>query len=272
MNKSVHDFFDIIHPIGKGSFGCVYLAFDKTHGKNIAIKIANRNNNYPLASEYNTYRILKKLQTVSIPKLHYYITTRDFDIIAMDYGGSSLSALFDANDHKFKSEFIFFFAENAISILQKIHSNGIVHRDIKPGNFLIDNGHTKIILIDFGLSKKIVCDKAIIGPGKLSTIVGTARYASINMHDGWELSKRDDLESLGYVLIYFARGKLPWQNENGKNNFGDAGYIKKNTSIENLCKHLPSAFATYISYCRKLDFHDTPDYNFLISVFRSNVL
>ena len=165
-----------------------------------------------------------------------------------------------------------------IKRIKHVHEKYHIHRDLKPDNFMtgyykIDN---KIYLIDFGLSKKYysVSKKRHIKFKCGYNLVGTARYCSRNAHNGYELSRRDDIESLGYCLIYFLKGRLPWQGLKVKrieDQFKKISEKKIQTSFEELTENLPNEYLQYFKYCDKLDFEDEPDYDYLISLFQ-NVL
>ncbi len=139
---------------------------------------------------------------------------------------------------------VFHLAIQIISRLEQIHRKGFVHRDLKANNFMVSarDGRKIIYIIDFGLSKKYMdlkTGKHIPLKGGKS-LVGTARYASMASHDGFEQCRRDDLESLGYLLIYFLLGKLPWQgiqNSNKNEKYQEIGRLKRKTSIQELCKN-----------------------------------
>jgi casein kinase 1 len=149
-----------------------------------------------------------------------------------------------------------------------------LHRDIKPDNFLIGAGKraSKIYVIDFGLAKRYIQrDGKHIPYKENKNLTGTARYASINTHIGIEQGRRDDLESLGYVLMYFLRGNLPWQNlkaNNKKEKYERIMEKKLGTSIESLCKGFPTEFTKYLAYCRNLRFDEKPDYSHCKSLFK----
>ena len=149
-----------------------------------------------------------------------------------------------------------------------------MHRDIKPGNFLIGNKtETDIIyIVDFGLSKRFVDIKTElhIAYKDNESLTGTANYSSINTHLGIIQSRRDDMESLGYLFIYFLKGNLPWNGFNGKNKIDQYEMIKQKkilTTADDLCKGCPKEFKEYICYCRKLKFEERPDYDYLKFLF-----
>jgi serine/threonine protein kinase len=154
--------------------------------------------------------------------------------------------------------------------LEFIHSKNIIHRDIKPDNFVLglDNKSHIIYILDFGLSKKFRSSRTHqhIKFSVNKKLTGTARYASINALKGWEQSRRDDLEAIGYVLLYFLRGSLPWQGlhvNKGEDRYKKILQKKKGTSAEDLCKGFPNEFVEYINYTRNLEFEADPDYKFL---------
>merc|ERR1712196_156844 len=193
----------------------------------------------------------------------------------MDYLGPSLDDLYEFCDSKFSLKTISMIGIQLIKRIETIHLNNIIHRDIKPDNFLIGTGKTKnkIYIIDFGLSKKYLEESGEhIEYKKNRSFTGSFRYSSIRNHKGIEQSRRDDLESIGYMLIYFLRGSLPWQGLKGstkskrsKNIFN----VKRNTSLEQLCKDLPREIYSYMKYCRLLRFTQMPDYKYLRELFAS---
>jgi len=158
--------------------------------------------------------------------------------------------------------------------IEYVHSRHFLHRDIKPDNFLMGTGKkaSKVYLIDFGLAKRYIGkDGKHIPYRENKNLTGTARYASINTHIGIEQGRRDDLESLCYVLLYFLRGSLPWQNmraNNKKDKYERIMEKKLSTPIDYLCKGLPSEFVTFLSYCRNLRFEDKPDYTYIRNLFK----
>jgi len=158
--------------------------------------------------------------------------------------------------------------------VEYVHDKHFLHRDIKPDNFLVGLGKRmdQLFIIDFGLSKKYRSRKNQHIPYiEHKSLTGTARYASLNTHLGIEQSRRDDLESLGFVLIYFLRGWLPWQGmiaKTKKETYNKIKLKKRDTPVEVLCEHFPNEFTTYLHYCRGLRFEDKPDYSYLRYLFR----
>jgi serine/threonine protein kinase len=149
-----------------------------------------------------------------------------------------------------------------------------MHRDVKPDNFLIGVGEneTTIYVIDFGLAKHYCNPKdgTHIPHKDKKSLTGTARYASLNTHNGIEQSRRDDLECLGYVMIYFMKGSLPWQGLQAKDRKEKYEKIKAKKAgipIEKLCEGIPDEFTTYIKYCRSLKFEEAPNYAYVRKLF-----
>ena len=154
--------------------------------------------------------------------------------------------------------------------LEFIHNKNIIHRDIKPDNFVtgLENKSHIIYVLDFGLSKKFRSSRTHqhIKFTVNKKLTGTARYASINALKGCEQSRRDDLEAIGYVLMYFLRGSLPWQGlqiQKGEDRYKKILQKKKATTAEELCKGFPKEFVDYINYTRNLEFEADPDYKYL---------
>jgi serine/threonine protein kinase len=157
-----------------------------------------------------------------------------------------------------------------------MHKKHIIHRDIKPDNFVMGFGdnNSLVYTIDFGLSKKFRSSKTLqhIAMRTNKKLTGTARYASINTLSGVEQSRRDDLEAIGYVLMYFLRGSLPWQGlkvDKREDRYKKICEKKKATSPEDLCTGFPDEFAQYIHYTRKLGFDQEPDYDILRGYFKT---
>ena len=188
----------------------------------------------------------------------------------MELLGKSLEDIFQSLQKKFTIKTVCMIGIQMLDRLEFIHSKNIIHRDIKPDNFVLglDNKSHIIYILDFGLSKKFRSSRTHqhIKFSVNKKLTGTARYASINALRGCEQSRRDDLEAIGYVLMYFLRGSLPWQGlhvNKGEDRYKKILVKKKGTSAEELCKTFPSELAEYINYTRNLEFEADPDYKFL---------
>ena len=188
----------------------------------------------------------------------------------MELLGSSLEDIFQKQQKKFSIKTVCMTGIQMLDRLEFVHQKNIIHRDIKPDNFVLglDNKSHIIYVLDFGLSKKYRSSRTHqhIKFSVNKKLTGTARYASINALKGSEQSRRDDLEAIGYVLMYFLRGSLPWQGlhvHKGEDRYKKILNKKKGTSAEELCKGFPNEFAEYINYTRNMEFEADPDYKLL---------
>jgi len=260
--------------IGEGSFGDIYLGVNLQTGEEVAIKLESVRAKHPqLLYESKIFRILQG--GVGIPNIHWFGVEGDFNIMVIDLLGPSLEDLFNYCGRKFSLKTVLMIADQMITRIEYMHAKNFIHRDIKPDNFLIGLGKRadKIYIIDYGLSKKYRDPRTGLHiPFKDNkSLTGTARYSSINTHLGIEPSRRDELEAVGYVLMYFLKGKLPWQGlqaRHKKEKYERIMETKIATPIETLCKGYPEEFAVYLNYCRSLRFEDRPDYNYLKRLFK----
>lgn len=276
--KYLSDDYKFIDMIGSGSFGEVYLV--KDHKKReFAAKIEEKKAHSRLLEENRIYKQLRKggMKT-GLPKVYKFIEigepAKKFNVMIMDLLDKNLDQLFLDRESKFKISTVLKIGYDIIELLKQVHNAGFLHRDIKPNNFMIGKGkHAKdLYIMDFGLSKQFINkDGNHIGFKVERSLVGTARYTSLNVHAGLEPSRRDDLEAVGYMLVYFLKGTLPWKGLKKKNSNDDQikmiQRVKLSTSMSKLCSELPSCFSEYIIYCRNLRFEEIPDYEYLKSLF-----
>ncbi|CAL9123962.1 casein kinase I isoform delta-like [Musa troglodytarum] len=274
MEPRVGDKFRLGRKIGSGSFGEIYLGTNIQTNEEVAIKLENVKTKHPqLLYESKLYKILQG--GTGIPNVRWYGIEGEYNVLVMDLLGPSLEDLFNFCGRKFSLKTVLMLADQMINRVEFVQSKYFLHRDIKPDNFLMGLGRraNQVYIIDFGLAKKYRDSSTHqhIPYRENKNLTGTARYASVNTHLGIEQSRRDDMESLGYVLMYFLRGSLPWQGLKAgtkKQKYEKISERKVATSIEALCRGYPSEFASYFHYCRSLRFDDKPDYAYLKRLFR----
>eukprot|EP00448_Togula_jolla_P019092 CAMPEP_0170577196 /NCGR_PEP_ID=MMETSP0224-20130122/4796_1 /TAXON_ID=285029 /ORGANISM="Togula jolla, Strain CCCM 725" /LENGTH=403 /DNA_ID=CAMNT_0010900087 /DNA_START=18 /DNA_END=1229 /DNA_ORIENTATION=+ len=243
-------------------------------GEELAVKLESTKSRHPQLM-YEA-KLLKHLQGVpGIANVHFCDVEGDYNVMVMDLLGPSLEDLFNICHRKFSRKAVLMIADQMLYRVEYLHSKHFIHRDIKPDNFLIGQGKKSniIYLIDFGLAKKYrnPSSQQHIPYRENKSLTGTARYASINAHLGVEQSRRDDLEAIGYVLMYFIRGVLPWQGFQAttkEEKYHKIMESKRTTAVETLCKGYPAVFASYLNYCRALRFEDRPDYAYLRRLFK----
>lgn len=274
MDLRVGKKYRIGRKIGSGSFGDIYLGTNIISGEEVAIKLENIKAKHPqLEYEAKVYKALSG--GVGIPFVRWYGTECDYNAMVIDLLGPSLEDLFNYCNRKFTYKTVLLLADQLICRIEYIHARCFIHRDIKPDNFLMGIGRrgSQVNVIDFGLAKKYRDPRTHlhIPYRENKNLTGTARYASVNTHLGIEQSRRDDLESLGYVLIYFCRGSLPWQGLKAATKRQKYDRImEKKMTIPNdvLTKGLPVEFLEYMNYVKNLRFDDKPDYGYLRKLFR----
>eukprot|EP00730_Choanoeca_flexa_P002327 TRINITY_DN11008_c0_g1_i5.p1 TRINITY_DN11008_c0_g1~~TRINITY_DN11008_c0_g1_i5.p1 ORF type:complete len:338 (+),score=55.22 TRINITY_DN11008_c0_g1_i5:242-1255(+) len=266
--------YQLSRQIGSGSFGEIFLATSLTSGRRVAVKLEPVKAAYPqLQYEAKLYKLLAG--GIGIPKIRYFGQQDDYYVLVMELLGASLEDCFNYCSRRFSTKTVLMLAEQMLTRLEYVHSRHFIHRDIKPDNFLIgtDSKAHQVYLIDFGLAKRYRDPKNghHIAYRQDKQLTGTARYASINTHKGIEQARRDDIESLGYVLMYFLRGSLPWQGIKAKNKKQKYERIMEKkiaVPLSELCQGFPKEFLKLIEYARSLRFEEEPEYGMLRDMLR----
>ncbi|KAM3137827.1 hypothetical protein pb186bvf_010070 [Paramecium bursaria] len=258
--------------LGAGAFGEIYQA--SYNMIDYAIKVEIANSKHPqLQFEYKLYQYLNLHNGNGIPKVYTLLTQDGYNFMVMELLGKSLEDLFNDIDRRFSLQTVTVLGIQMIECIEFLHQKQFLHRDIKPDNFLMGKEHkNKVYMVDFGLAKRYIAKDVHIPYKENKALTGTVRYSSINTHLGIEQSRRDDLEALGYVLMYFLRGQLPWQNlraNNQKEKYERILEKKLATSSQSLCKGYPQQFVDYLEYVKNLKFDDKPDYFYLKNLFLS---
>jgi serine/threonine protein kinase len=261
--------------LGSGAFGEIYKGLNTITNEEIAIKLEPIKVKHPqLINESKIYISLQN--GIGIPEIYCCGTQGNYNFLIITSLGNSLEDLFNLCNRKFSLKTSLLIIDQILTRIEFIHSKNFIHRDIKPDNFLIGKNQKKSIIyvIDFGLAKRYKDPKNGIHipyrDGK--NLTGTERFASINTHLGIEQSRRDDLESIGYCLIYFIKGELPWQGLKAKvleERYSRIMETKIQTSIVNLCKNCPKELEVFMHYVRDLRFDEKPDYNYLRKLLRN---
>ena len=264
--------FKVEKKIGKGAFGTVYLGKNINNNQPVAIKVEKKTSRPTLESE--AY-ILIAIKDIGFPKLISFGKTKNFRVLIEPLLGESLFDIFIKKKLEFSVEEVCMIALQIIDRIQSLHCNNYIYRDIKPDNFLIGNKDPNVIyIIDFGLCMKYKSSrtKKHYKFGYTNKFFGTTRFASPNALKGGKQSRKDDLICIGYMLIYFMKKRLPWQDIKG-NSFGEKFIktleIKSKIKPEVLCQELPNQMVEYMEYVHNLGFEEDPNYNYLRGLFKS---
>ena len=272
QNKIIFKKYRPIKQIGKGTFSKVYIAINTKNNSYVAIKVEKRDQKGVELLESEAF-LLYSLKGFGIPSVLSYGRTKSYNILVLPLLGKSLLDLFILRNKTININDICLIAIQILERIEWIHSNNIVYRDIKPENFLFGRKDPEVLyLIDFGLCRKFKSSNTgkHISPKNLGKFTGTSRYASVYAMAGNEQSRRDDIESIGYMIIFLMKKRLPWQGIKGnsyKECYHKLYLMKKYIEIEDLCKGLPKEIVDYMINAKSLKFEQEPNYNYLKNLF-----
>lgn len=270
--------FEIQKALGAGCFGQVWRGVDKEcDSETVAIKFEdNQAKGQPnqLKTEYDLLRIVAAADpnVQGFSKAHMYGVEGRFSFLAMTMLGRSLEDRMQQCGKKLTPQSVVLIADQCLRRMEFLHSLGLIHRDIKPENFMFGIGPRIHIVhvIDFGLGRRYWRDRQHAPMRTLQTLTGTARYASINAHKGMEQSRRDDLQAVAHMLIYFLRGSLPWSGLDAKTQeekYRKIREVKEQFPIDQLCEGQPKEFGKFLKDARSLTYTGRPDYLGLRKMF-----
>ncbi|CAL8085421.1 unnamed protein product [Orchesella dallaii] len=271
--------YKLIRKLGSGAFGEVYLGSSiNKEDEKVAVKVERTEMPYlQLQFEFMLYEMFWEGggEQDGIPNVKYFGKQGEFNVMVMELLGPSIEDLFNRCGRQFTLKTVIMLALQMILRVEYVHSKNYIHRDIKPGNFLMGVGKKshKVHLIDYGLAKRFryrqTGDHIRCKTGK--DLTGTPYFSSVNAHKGVQQSRRDDLESLGYTLVYLMKGYLPWQKikaETNKQKLEKILEAKMSIPLAQLCDGIPEEFARYLQDCRDMGFEEEPQYSYLSQHFR----
>lgn len=266
--------YKLLEQIGSGSFGCIYKGENIRSHKMVAIKVEPIKHELKLLKrESKVYQNLSG--SPNIPIVKWFGKDSENYYMVINLLGESLELLKSKQQNQvFSFKSTLQIGIKIIEILKYIHDKQIIHRDIKPDNFLLSLDRKHIYIIDFGFCKSYINSNGNhIEDKKVSNMIGSPNYASINAHKHNELSRRDDLESLGYMLCYFYYGKLAWENERNMENICalKQKYIQFESMDKNITNEQKYVLHKYLKYVSKLKFDETPDYDYILNVFTDSL-
>jgi len=256
--------YKIEKKIGCGGFGIVYRACNLKTKRKVAIKVDSRQKGAVLCEA----KVLSELQGEGIPKLYKHGTYQKCPYMICQLLGKNLASVHKKHDKSFSLGTAITIALQVLARLEHIHEKGFIHRDLKPQQLVLSQCKKKFFLIDFGLARRYIFKKQHVAYQSNCPRAGNATFSSLNNHMGIRQSRRDDIESWAYILVYLWKGYLPWQQTHKSNYAGkwDQSFIEKvSISVEQLCAGCPKQFIDIVNYSRNIDYEANPDYNYLRS-------
>jgi len=268
----INNKYKIIEELGEGSFGKIYKGENIRTTELVAIKIESIvNGNKLLKNESTIYQYL--VNTYGVPNVKWFGKDDNNYYMVINLLGDSLQTVKNRKT-TFSLNLVLQIGLQIISLLKIIHDKGLVHRDIKPDNFLlgIKENSKQLFIIDFGFCKTFLRENIHVPMKKTSSLIGSLTYASLSAHDFIDLSRRDDLESLGYILIYFFLGELEWQHLSLDIPFEEKNIVIRTMKLNILNdSRIPNVLCDYLKYVRCLEYEETPNYSILIDGFKREI-
>ena len=274
QNPKIFKKFKPLKLIGKGTFSTVYLAENISNSQQVAVKVEKRINDSTDLLESEAF-LLYKLRGFGIPEVISFGRLKNYNILIEPLLGISLLDLYIKKNKKIDMKDICLIAIQLIDRIEWVHSKEIIYRDVKPENFLFGKINPEILyMIDFGLCRKYININTgkHITPKNIGKFTGTSRYASVYAMAGNEQSRRDDIESIGYLLVFLMKTRLPWQGIQGNSHkecYQKLYLMKKYMPIEKLCNGLPKEMIEYLKIAKNLRFEQEPNYNYLKHLFKN---
>jgi len=252
----------------QGNFGVIYRAIEVSNNSEIAIKIerTQKKSDHTLKHEALILKSLKN--TLGVPELLYFSQESTYSILIMPLYGQDTKELFTKKAN-FSNDDALFIVSQVLAILERVHAKKIIHRDLKPANIVLSQDGKSLVLIDFGLAS-FYCNEAGVHIKQKPTeqYIGNMRFGSTRGHFFQEMSRKDDLESLGYMILYFLKGSLPWDHldmKDQRKKIMEIGRMKATLDVASLCKNeeYPDEISEYFNIVRNLKFDEEPNYKLL---------
>jgi len=247
--------YKLLERIGNGGFGSIFKGENIRTKELVAIKIElNSSFTKMLKREAQIYQYLGRAP--GIPQVKWYGVTEECNYMVLPLFGDSL------NSKTFSLLDSFIIGQKMLKMVEFIHRKGLIHRDIKPDNFVLSQNGKDIYIIDFGLCKKYMENNKHIEMKTGKAMLGTLNFVSVNVHNGIEPSRRDDLISLAYVILRLINGEIPWQTQK------ENSMIKMQKMCISDWSKTPIQLIEYLNYCIGLKFDESPNYNLLVNILK----
>ena len=267
--KNSNYYYDDTKLIGSGSFSNVYECYDDKY--KYLVKIEKKETNL-LEDEYNFHSLLKKNPEYHnfVPKLYGFYEDKYYNYLVLKKLGLSLDKVLKKIKYGLDTFSLNNIAQKTLKNIKFLHENKILHLDIKPENIVLSNDYKNVYLIDFGLSKFFIKNGNHIPFREKISPSGTLRYMSKYTNSFLQSSRRDDLISFGYVLLFLEHKTLPWANlkiDKRNEKYEQVAKLKNTISSQELCSKTKINLLPYFEYCYQLKFDEKPDYEYLIKLF-----